>query len=137
MILKERIEAFVKAGLFIKQHFNGDNKAETALHQGLDKVIELAYHYNGWFSPIFVKEALLNLSSMMERKSLEEFCENITEIPIAIGTKTVAIICAGNIPMVCFHDFMCVILSGHKALLKLSSDDNVLMPFFYKITGAL
>jgi hypothetical protein len=47
--------------------------------------------------------------------------------------KTIAVICAGNIPMVAFHDFMCVLLSGNKVMLKLSSDDNVLLPFFIKL----
>jgi hypothetical protein len=43
--------------------------------------------------------------------------------------KRVAIVMAGNIPMVGFHDLLCVYLSGHIALLKLSEKDNVLMPF--------
>jgi len=40
----------------------------------------------------------------------------------------IGIICAGNIPMVGFHDVLSVIISGHKALIKLSSDDNKLIP---------
>jgi hypothetical protein len=39
---------------------------------------------------------------------------------------------AGNIPLVSFHDLLCVMVSGHKALLKLSSKDDVLLPFFLK-----
>jgi hypothetical protein len=36
---------------------------------------------------------------------------------------------AGNIPLVGFHDFLCVLLSGNKVLAKLSSNDKVLLPF--------
>ncbi len=129
MILKKRIEAFVKVGLFINRHFNVRLAAETQLHEGLDKVIELAYHHNGWFSLNFVNEALGNLSNMLKEEDLVTFCENKeTKDP-----KIVALICAGNIPMVAFHDFACILLSGHKVLLKLSSDDNVLLPFFIKL----
>ena len=43
--------------------------------------------------------------------------------------KSVAIIMAGNVPLVGFHDFLCVILSGNKAIIKLSSKDSHLMDF--------
>lgn len=35
---------------------------------------------------------------------------------------------AGNIPMVGFHDLLCVLISGHSAIVKLSSDDKILLP---------
>ncbi|MBA3664290.1 MAG: acyl-CoA reductase [Bacteroidetes bacterium] len=129
MILKQRIDAFVKVGLFINRHFNLRDEAEEALHDGLDKVIELSYLYNGWFTPNFVKHAIKNIGTMLAEKDLVEFCDGKeTKSP-----KKVAVICAGNIPMVGFHDIMCVLLSGHNALIKLSSDDNVLLPFFIKL----
>jgi hypothetical protein len=34
---------------------------------------------------------------------------------------------AGNIPLVGFHDFLCVFVSGHKQMIKLSSKDDVLL----------
>ncbi len=129
MILKQRIEAFVKVGLFIKRHFSQRLPAEIQLHQGLEKVIELAYLHNGWFSTNFVNEAIGNIGKMLDEHSINEFCNN-KEVKTP---KTVALICAGNIPMVAFHDLMCIILSGNKAILKLSSDDNVLLPFFIKL----
>jgi hypothetical protein len=131
MNLETRKAAFVKCGLFIKQHFNDNwDEKEKGLHQGLDQLIDTALIYNGWFIKDFVKEALLNISAMLDEKSIANFAKNIPEPK---QQKTVAIIMAGNIPMVGFHDLLCVLLSGHKALLKLSSDDNVLMPFFIKL----
>lgn len=129
MILKERIEAFVKIGLFIDRHFKGQTDHENQLHQGLDKIIEASYIYNGWFNPNFVKESLINIGTMLNEKELVRYCnEKETKNP-----KTVAVICAGNIPMVGFHDIMSVLLSGHKILIKLSSDDNILISFFIKL----
>ena len=34
---------------------------------------------------------------------------------------------AGNIPLVGFNDFLCVLMSGHRAIIKLSSKDNRLL----------
>ena len=36
---------------------------------------------------------------------------------------------AGNIPLVGFHDFICVFLAGHNSIIKLSSNDKYLIPF--------
>ncbi|WP_341651419.1 phosphoserine aminotransferase [Blattabacterium cuenoti] len=47
--------------------------------------------------------------------------------------KKILVIMPGNIPMVGFHDFLCVILSGHKIIIKLSEEDNLLLPFLCKI----
>jgi hypothetical protein len=128
MILKQRIEAFAKIGLFINRHFSQPDPSEVHLHQGLSKVTELAYIHNGWFSLNFVNHAISSVGAMLDRKSLDSFIVRETDSP-----KTVAVICAGNIPMVGFHDILCVLLSGHKAMIKLSSDDNVLLPFFLKL----
>lgn len=136
MNLEQRKEAFVKCGLFIKRHFSdpegnrGWDEKERPLHEGLNQLIAGAYIYNGWFIKEFVEEAIVNISCILDKKSVDDFTKNIPEPK---QQKTVAIIMAGNIPMVGFHDLMCVLLSGHKALLKLSSDDNVLMPFFIKL----
>jgi hypothetical protein len=40
---------------------------------------------------------------------------------------------AGNIPLVGFHDFLSVLISGNKALVKLSSNDTILLPYLTKV----
>ncbi len=129
MTLKQRIQGFVQVGLFINRHFNEQQPSETQLHQGLDKLIEMAHIYNNWFIPEFVKESLINVSILLKEEDLIKFSAPIKEKE----PKTIAVICAGNVPMVCFHDILCVLLSGNIALIKLSSDDNLLMPFFLKL----
>ncbi|MCW3077715.1 MAG: Acyl-CoA reductase [Bacteroidetes bacterium] len=129
MNLKQRIEAFAKVGMFINRHFNERDEAEGQLHQGLDKITELAYIHNGWFTTAFVNHAIRSVGGMLTIEELTRFINGMeTKHP-----KTVALICAGNIPMVGFHDILCVLLTGHKALIKLSTDDNVLLPFFIKL----
>jgi hypothetical protein len=131
MNLEERKAAFVKCGLFIERHFNQNwLEKEKQLHDGLEHLIQTALVYNGWFIRSFVEESLKNIAKMLSEGSLNDF---VKTVPEPKTKKTVVIIMAGNIPMVGFHDLLCVILSGHIALLKMSSDDNVLMPFFIKL----
>ncbi|AER40759.1 MAG: acyl-CoA reductase [Flavobacteriales bacterium] len=47
--------------------------------------------------------------------------------------KTVLVIMPGNIPIAGFHDFLCVLLSGNRILIKLSKEDNLLLPFLCNI----
>ena len=46
--------------------------------------------------------------------------------------KDVLVIMAGNIPLVGFHDFISVLITGNNAIIKMSSDDNVLLAFVVK-----
>ena len=62
------------------------------------------------------------------KKNLNEWL-----LPYSLSTnnthKTVAVIMAGNIPLVGFHDFVAALLSGNRVLAKCSSSDNILLPF--------
>ncbi len=130
MTLKQRIDAFVQVGGFINRHYSNTPKdSELELHKGLNMVIEVAETYNNWFIPKFVNAAIQNIGLFLKEDDLITFTQKINHS----GEKTVAVICAGNIPLVCFHDILCVLLSGNNVLIKLSSDDKVLLPFFLKL----
>ena len=90
-----------------------------------DSVIEEAYLYNNWFTKENIRMSLNNWSDQLIEEKLMHWMEKyvIGEHP----AKRVAIIMAGNIPLVGFHDLVCVLLSGHYALVKMSSDDKILM----------
>jgi len=49
--------------------------------------------------------------------------------------NTVALIMAGNIPLVGFHDWLCVFVAGHRAKVKLSDKDKRLLPLLVKKMG--
>jgi hypothetical protein len=131
MTLKERIDAFVKVGHFISSHFSQRGEVqEPALHQALEQVTEVAHLHNNWFIPKFVNHAAASIGSYLNEQELSAFTGGMEAQP---SPKTIAIICAGNIPLVGWHDIMCVLLSGNKALVKLSTDDDVLLPFFLRL----
>ncbi len=127
MTLKQREQAFVQLGLFINRHFSNQwLPKEERFHNDLIKLTDIAYSYNGWFRTESVAQSLKGLAFMLEEQSVNEFSKNITEPQTP---KTVAVIMAGNIPAVGFHDMLCVLLSGHPILIKVSSDDPALIPF--------
>ena len=131
MTKQQRIGAFVRLKSFLDRHFSSQYLVEEKnLHEGLNALIDSAFAYNGWFSRNFTEEALKNIAFMLDEKELQAFCN---PIPEDIESKRVAVICAGNIPMVCFHDVLCVLLSGHQLIVKMSEDDRLLLPFFLKL----
>lgn len=130
MILTQRFDAFVQLGLFINRHFNKKQlKNELNLHEGLEKIITTANTHNNWFINKFIENAIINCGFFLEKSELQKITITLPETQ----SKTIAIICAGNIPLVSFHDILCVLITGNKALLKLSSNDSILMPFFLKL----
>ena len=78
---------------------------------------------NAWFTPKEIKRSFKSWARALNETKLREFCQNIQAKP----SKKVALICAGNIPMVGFHDLLSILLCGHHAYLKPSSDDTPLM----------
>ena len=92
----------------------------------LQAVMEIARQENGWFDIASQKTAITNIAQQfLQQEVLREFASQY-DLPVH-EAKEVAIIMAGNIPLVGFYDLLCVLLSGHKAIVKLSSKDNKLM----------
>ena len=86
-----------------------------------------AANKNNWFTKGNVENALLAIGNMLKSEALNNWVSSYTLSPKL--SKTIGLVMAGNIPMVGFHDLLCVLISGHKAKVKLSSQDEVLMQF--------
>lgn len=82
---------------------------------------------NNWFTPASVKHALNAIGQSLTNEALAQFTGGKSLSPAK--PKTVGLVMAGNIPMVGFHDLLSVLIAGHKALIKLSSQDSALMLF--------
>ena len=132
-MLEKTKKAFVELGKFLAQFNLDKNIRNTAvLHNDLffDEFQELiAYqkHFNGWFVESEVYFAIQSWAEALGKENLDNWLSAYTikeKQP-----KTVGLILAGNIPMVGFHDFLSVLVSGHKALVKTSSNDKKLLPF--------
>ena len=136
MQLQERINAFVKLGDFLRQFSNEViQKADNVEHNdiffdGFKHQLKLAEEHNGWFTKENIRFALKSWTEALTTENLNTWLKpyNITEI----NPKQVAIIMAGNIPLVGFHDFLSVLISGHHVLVKQSSNDKHLLPYLAK-----
>ncbi|MHB1178859.1 MAG: acyl-CoA reductase [Daejeonella sp.] len=113
---KQRLQAFARLGKIMH-----DRDAQ------LTQLISSARLFNAWFTPDGTDKAVRAISEMLCQKDLEIWMDDITEE--AIVQRSVGLVLAGNIPMVGFHDILCVLASGHKALIKLSSHDQKLIPY--------
>lgn len=91
------------------------------------EVKQEAERQNGWFTGEFIDVAVHNiLAEFLEEKKLGAWAEHY-HLDDNIGGKNIGIVMAGNIPLVGFHDFLCVFISGHNPIIKLSSRDNILL----------
>lgn len=126
--MEKEAQAFIKLRDFLSD-FLGERKNihYKSKYAELDNLVEQCYLYNGWFSKDYVLKALQGIILLLEENKLIEFCKQINKTKTP---RTVAVIMAGNIPAVGFHDFLCVLLSGNKILIKPSSDDKFLITFF-------
>jgi hypothetical protein len=98
---------------------------------GLEEVIARAYAFNPWFAPAFTRAALAGIiSQMLDEQKLRQWLSRYN-IPDVLTPKKVGVIMAGNLPLVGFHDFLCVYVAGHIALVKLSGKDDVLFPYIF------
>ena len=92
-------------------------------YEQMQLVVNRQIAYNGWFTKENVQQSLFALGMQLTEEQLTEWAgtNSFTEKP-----KSVALIMAGNIPAVGFHDLACVLLSGNKVLIKLfKNNDNL------------
>lgn len=88
---------------------------------------EKAYQKNGWFTIEFIDTAVANIiHQFLDEEKLKAWAAHY-HLDDNISPKKVGIVMAGNIPLVGFHDFLAVFISGHTQVIKLSSKDDVLL----------
>lgn len=143
MTLDNRVKAFVSLGDFLKQ-FSGqgekqaDNSLNNLFYNDFNELIQSVHYNNGWFTEDNVRNAIGAISSSLNQDLLISWLSKYRKtISANTQAKNVAVIMAGNIPMVGFHDMLCVLLSGNKFTGKLSSDDKLLLPYVAKILIAI
>jgi hypothetical protein len=128
MNINRRIQLISDIGEFLKNYLdeNYDNNNDDKLVEFKD-VITKAQSKNPWFTDANIKVNLTYWSKKLTKHNLNKWLSkyNLNNS----SRKNIAIIMAGNIPLVGFHDFICVFLSGHNSIIKLSNSDNCIIPF--------
>lgn len=128
MLLQERLNAFVQLGNYLRAFTAGGKRDGDDTDTLLSQAIQEAGMVNPWFTEKNVMMALSAIGRQLEEQNLRQW---IGMYPLPDHTEhknaTVGVVTAGNIPLVGFHDFLCVLISGHKFLGKLSSRDDKLL----------
>jgi hypothetical protein len=112
----ERLAAFVRLG----------NRLRTLSDDELASLASRARSHNPWFDEPNVRAAVAGVAHLLAEEPLTAWASRYPAEPLT-EPRRVGVVMAGNIPMVGFHDLLCVLLSGHTLLAKLSSDDNILL----------
>jgi len=114
MTFDERLTAFIKLG----------EQLRTISESRLDDWYFRATGFNNWFTRESVAQAIAALGNMLKADKLDEWTSRYPKQDDS--SKTVGLVMAGNIPLVGFHDFLSVLISGYKIVAKLSSQDPFL-----------
>jgi hypothetical protein len=132
MNLLERQKALYNLGKFLGQFkVSGTQKDDGIISNNpfFDEMLEQinqAVHHNGWFTLDNVLYALETWSDVLKVENIQKWT---TSYNFSNSTpKAIGIVTAGNIPLVGFHDFIAVLMSGHKVMIKQSSNDQKLLP---------
>ena len=130
----DRIDSFIFLGKYINDFLIDQNRRENPLFSELDRSIEQAGLMNAWFTRDSVEHALSVWADRLRRTELEKWLTPYSlHLIKPASEKNVAVIMAGNIPLVGFHDFLSVLLSGNKFIGRLSSNDSELLPALARI----
>jgi Acyl-CoA reductase (LuxC) len=122
MILQERINLLVQLGEYM---LSNDEEWLDAK--------ERAFRENAWFIPEFINASVNNIATQfLQKEKLDNWVAQYSIPNEQINPKTVGVVMAGNIPLVGFHDFLCVFISGHSIAIKVSSKDSVLIKHLAK-----
>lgn len=132
--LEARIKGFVELGQILKELIQGEEKTQSVTKEFKDDFDHLIVHcgaQNGWFSKEMVFSALNGIVSMLNEEALTNWVEpykgNLDK------GKRVGVILAGNLPAVGFHDFLSTVITGNVFVGKLSSKDQLILPFLKKV----
>lgn len=133
MDLQQRINAFVKLGAFLEQFSNNAIQKKSNVEcnepyfEGFKNQVQLAEQHNAWFTKENILFALENWANALKINNIKTWLKNYDFK--TIDSKNVAIVMAGNIPLVGFHDFISVLITGHNVMVKQSANDKHLLPY--------
>jgi len=130
---EERFKAFVSLGETIKMLLESNSSNGFDKIERFETILRQAKAQNQWFSEENIKYALKEWSIALSKENLEKWLSDYSLKPIETAPNTIGVVMAGNIPLVGFHDFLSVLIAGHRISAKLSSNDKVILPFLSEL----
>lgn len=124
---------FVELGKFLSQFSldtnqqNDQVKHNDLFFNSFVDLIALSQSHNNWFTPDNVHFSITSWAEALTENNLNQWLSAYNWVEKQ--PKNVGLILAGNIPLVGFHDFLSVLISGNNVLVKTSSKDDHLIKF--------
>jgi hypothetical protein len=115
MKLEERINAFAALG----------DKIDRLTQSEKEIIVDRAGQLNAWFTPESVLLSLKGIRQFLYKEALTDWTTNYNLTNQK--EKIVGVAMAGNIPLVGFHDLLCILIAGHQIAAKKSSQDSYLI----------
>lgn len=121
------IAVFAKLGTHLTAYLKASDEVKKTTFEQLHQAVSLSKHHNGWFTSENVAYSLEYWSNQLTIDKLNTWLAAYPKRK-SNSPKRIAVIAAGNIPLVGFHDFLCALLAGHHVVVRLSSNDKILLP---------
>lgn len=137
MKIQQKVQALSQLGDYLVDFIDGKQNLSkhdlfNQFYEKTNQAITLAERKNPWFTQGNIMHALAYWAYELNQDKLTAWLDKYN-IPESLNPKKVGVIMAGNIPMVGFHDLICVFLSGNQFNGKLSSDDQILIPHLIEV----
>lgn len=120
------IIGLVRLGEFFNDFCSTSKDNFNEAQQRLFSLMKKAEIENPWFNEESFLYCFQHWANSLKEDKIKAWLKSYT---ISSSPKKIGLILAGNIPLVGFHDVICVLLSGNIPLIKLSSKDQVVLPF--------
>ena len=135
MTLNERIDCFARLGKILSGLIQGLEENTNSGKEGISQNSEFlasinkAKNENPWFIDEHILFALKTIASSLDKNKIDQWINKYDgNLFRKTDYKTIGVVMAGNLPLVGFHDFLCVLMAGHRFYGKLSSEDAALLP---------
>jgi len=130
MNLHTRVSAFSSLGELLRDALAGKR---TDFTDRINHLIETQHLKNPWFTPDNVRMAIGAIAGELTSENLNKWCSAYPGLETEHQPLNAGVIMAGNIPLVGFHDMLCVLISGNRLIAKTSSKDNDLIVLISEI----
>lgn len=134
MNLNERIKSFSLLGEILRNIISGE---ENEYSRKLNKLIDNQQNHNPWFTRRNVRFAIKAIADELTFENLTKWTDAYPGLKAEMKPLKVGVIMAGNIPLVGFHDFLSVLITGNDIIVKTSSKDPDLIVMIGEILCAL
>jgi len=120
--LNSKIRILNELGIYISNILNNNPKSI------LNNLTKSIINKNRWFDEKSIIYSLRAWSNLLKADLIEKWIDKY-EFSSIKKKRTIALIIPGNIPLVGFHDILCLWIMDYRGIIKLSSKDDVLIPF--------